>query len=268
MENPIGLQNLGVTCWFNSFIQGLLTLPIVVTEIRSIKNKTGNSLAVEFIDLSESRGPVTNPSRLLHKFRTLLNRPNEHVNRILFGNRQEDAQEGMILFLELFKSSDLDKLLNHRYNIIIRCSCGHEIKSIDRNCFIMYPPQTGNTDLRSHILSSSEMLKDYRCDRCATRGSVARFQTLGYSPPVLMIILNKYRSKSLIDLPKSFDIPGPGTYRLVGCIEHSGGMSGGHYWYIGRRGSSHFMLNDTSVTPISSLQPTQNTYIAIYENKK
>ncbi len=106
----------------------------------------------------------------------------------------------------------------------------------------------------------------------ATAAMAYRVYTLTMVPEILFCMFNLYVGFGGVRctryFPTRLEFPGVSgdklVFRLVGQVEHSGSLAGGHYWARGlRAGAQVFLLNDTGVSP-SAFAPTPNTYIVAY----
>jgi ubiquitin C-terminal hydrolase len=52
-------------------------------------------------------------------------------------------------------------------------------------------------------------------------------------------------------------------YKLIGKIEHTGTMNGGHYWAHSFRAGSWWKINDANLAP-SNAESSENTFIVAY----
>ena len=111
---------------------------------------------------------------------------------------------------------------------------------------------------------------------CKKKGSKFKTTTLIMIPEILTVVLKKYKYKLLTPFPAKLEFLAKGgtkklIYILVAQSEHSGGMSGGHYWAICLRKSDNTInskmvwktLNDSSVSD-GTPGPTINSYILFY----
>jgi ubiquitin C-terminal hydrolase len=90
-------------------------------------------------------------------------------------------------------------------------------------------------------------------------------------PEIIVCSFNIYARNGVARTPRYFPLTlefpatsgGTMMYKLVGQIEHSGSLAGGHYWARGLRKNGVFRLNDTSTAP-STFETTSGTYIVAY----
>ena len=136
----------------------------------------------------------------------------------------------------------------------------------------------------------SQKEHDYRCDDCGTKS------TYGYkkhymfkNPKILVLCIKKFAKSSssffgrwrkstvnvtypeYLDLTKhtlktSIDKSSDGKYRLLGAVNHSGGLGGGHYTAYVRKNENWYYISD-SYYKESNLKSALNAdaYLVFYE---
>lgn len=168
-------------------------------------------------------------------------------------------------------------LFKHRYKCTIVCGgC--------RSVFRIIPDEAINIDLvhfdtggpapstkkqfSEAIRRYVNPLDDYWCETCKKKCQAFKLYELVMVPEIIVCMFNLYTRRGIARwFPDSLEFPAIGdgvhSYRLVGQVEHSGSLSGGHYWARGKRADGVYMLNDMSVSP-SEFKPTPETYILVY----
>jgi len=140
-------------------------------------------------------------------------------------------------------------------------------------------PPTSPEEFSKQLRIIVEPVTGYRCPKCKVETNGARISTLMMVPEILFCMFNLYEGFGGSHHPRYFplnlQIPartgGDFNYQLVGQVEHSGGLHGGHYWARGLRKNassdgeqlSIFLLNDMGVSP-AKFMSTSNTYIIAY----
>lgn len=113
-----------------------------------------------------------------------------------------------------------------------------------------------------------------KCDACAiANGNSVRRYEIEKIPTILFIRFNQYVGHKKRFFPTEMYFNGKEggklRYSLVAQMEHSGSLTGGHYWAHGVRKSTagdklvSCSLNDVSVNPVK-LGPTAATYCVVY----
>lgn len=292
---PHGMINDGVKCWFNSCIQACLSCTSLTEYLMSNEQRyvgENNIVVVEYIKLikknmTEHCSVVLDPTDLYNAF--MQTKANSQTSST-FGQSQEDAGEGLLLFLETMNDPDVYKYFTYRYLVKIWCvDCDSECsRSTDESCILEIPLQydkmiirdddlsvgvntSANDDINEYIRQHIAVLEDYSCEKCGSQ-NCRRIYQLTRAPDVIIIMFNKFYGKkeiSFSDRIKFASSDGGGLiYKHIVNIEHSGGIGGGHYWVQCHRRKQTgtcdmYNINDEHAT-IGSRTPTAYTYIAMY----
>jgi len=142
------------------------------------------------------------------------------------------------------------------------------------------------------VRQQASITEDFRCPACVCKACGAtpsegkcltcgtqmptttafRVYNLTMVPEIIFCMFNLYvgfgGTRRTRQFPQRLEFPAQGggllSFYLVGQVEHSGSLSGGHYWARGlRAGNCVHILNDTGVSP-AEFVPTPNTYIIAY----
>jgi uncharacterized UBP type Zn finger protein len=306
MLNICGLVNVGSTCYLNSVIQSLLSCTVITKffiDKETYFTNAKNIVAIEYIklikqlqqhtpdfskSLSNPLPVILNP---LNLFNSIVYVARQKDPSSEFGNGQEDAGEGLLMFLDTINNKELYSLFMYRYSVKLWClTCSKKISNTtDESCVFEIPnqcvefPQTDdeyNTDsaLNNHLRQYISKLDGYICKDCSEEHCCTIYQ-LSYAPEVLTIMFNKFFTKSNIDFPQTMVFPAvtgkKRNYKLVSKIEHSGSQNGGHYkshcyrtaiQFIGgvyNKKKDIYVLDDTSVG-VGNIEPSLDTYIIMY----
>jgi len=321
-----GLNNTGVICYFNSFLQ---TLAGCTSMIRAVLNNidylqltaTGRATLNYFSSFAEKNkdGEIVSRSQPLGNVSLLsstvlqalvsdlaLRRP--HVR---FGRGQESASEALVHFLDMIEPQSLEhisrrnhpltKLFLHHIRCELHCRKCKNIVSTNSDYAVNFnlfhfdkmtnPPKNTN-EFSKALRFSVSTTEDYRCSKClcvncgsslvdnkcntcgklAEKTTVFRIYNLTMAPEIIFCMFNLYvgfgGSRISRYFPEYIELPTNDKttfrFKLIGQVEHSGSLSGGHYWARGLRARNNvFMLNDNSVSP-TVFTPTSNTYIVAY----
>lgn len=147
-------------------------------------------------------------------------------------------------------------------------------------------PEAFSKALKVHV----SVTEDYRCPKCpcecgattidekcpncgkkSNKVKAYRVYKLELMPEIVFCCFNIYNEHKIHYFPNhlEFDAVGGGKleYMLVSQIEHSGSLSGGHYWARSmRKNGEVFLLNDSSIYR-STFAPSNETYIVVYNMK-
>lgn len=306
-----GFTNLGVTCYFNTLIQGLLSCTSFIKVMWNNKNNVlylQNPLAVEFIktialgkklsnlyDINDSKNNIDAIKRELQDAAPRMFRIVSGFKQSL-RHGQQDTNEAFMGVLEILENlPGIDRLFTHTYQRSIvceECQLLASKKNENYKIFIVDPEFKEDqidrfkilntyygkpTSLQEYIISHhSHVDKHYRCSHCNQSGKRRfRHECLIVLPEIMPILFKKYERKISTPYEQTMmfeakiigDKIAYHQYKLVAKSEHSGGMSGGHYWSIANRREGWQTLNDSSVSP-GSPNVTSETYMLFYHFDK
>ncbi len=280
--NTCGLQNTGVICYLNSFLQSVMSCTSVNkyffdNEDRFIDEK--NTVAIEYIKLLKKVRDTPGHSNVFASvgiLRAIILETTKKYPNKCFGDGQEDSGEGLTLFLDSIDDPGLYKFFMHKYVSVVWCLiCEKNVSSNkDEACILEVPPRLKpvvmadeeNPDpnqvkidqshiLNRHIHQYKSDLKGYKCPECKQEQCCKVYQLAG-APEIMIVMFNKFFNKSNIDFPgelyflnnsKTNPIK---TFKLVSKIEHSGGRNGGHYW-------AHCYRKGAPESKVSTLEPLE-----------
>jgi ubiquitin C-terminal hydrolase len=259
-----GLKNTGVICYFNSLLQGLLSCSSLNKYV--IEHKTQNNVVSSYREILNKAFNNENYSNLSPKlWKSFIQICNNHK----FGRGQEDASEGLTLLLDSMNNPEIDRLFEHRYQIITSCNnCNQTCSNqIDESFMIeIYESEIKNTNLNDYIISHNVEIDGYKCNFCNSVNTIQN-KKLSMLPEIIIVLFKKYDKKWNHNFPEILtfnSIYGKMGYKLVSQTEHSGGRNGGHYWSHSLRNNGIYNLNDTSCSKVNSFQKNNETYLLWY----
>jgi ubiquitin C-terminal hydrolase len=178
--------------------------------------------------------------------------------------------------------SPITRLFLHRYRCDLHCrACRSVVSSLTDHAIIFNlfhidamprRPATPEEFSKAVRIQASAM-DAYACPTCGKATPAVRVYCLTMVPEIVVVGFNQYvgyggqaRARYFpprLEFPTADDA-GALAYQLVGQVEHSGGLEGGHYWARGlRAGGRVYVLNDTGVGP-GAFAPTADTYLLAY----
>jgi ubiquitin C-terminal hydrolase len=275
-----------------------------VLENSEYMSKTRTGVAIyQYVCMYTSNPISTNiATATINILRALVIDLRERRPSIRFGNGQESAHEVFILLLDMMEpqeesspesniissiKSPITKLFLHKCEWNTYCmQCKKSIsKKIDYGViFDMHhidfiKGSNGDSQEYNHnspigfsnlIKNHISQLEGYNCPSC-NADSVCRIYSLKRIPEIVFCSFNIYYQygRKIRYFPPYLEFEtgndeGKYFFKLIGQIEHSGSLNGGHYWAKGlRQDDKVYDLNDMGFA-LSSFQSTPHTYMVIY----
>jgi uncharacterized UBP type Zn finger protein len=114
------------------------------------------------------------------------------------------------------------------------------------------------------------IISEYACETCHTPRTKNKYCTISVlkdPSPVLIISLNKFNGKFLMNFPEEIRVgAGQQKYSLVSVIDHSGMNSGGHYTTQTKSAvlDKWFLTNDEFVVPKPKCVSSKDSFLLFY----
>jgi ubiquitin C-terminal hydrolase len=248
---PLGFNNTGSICYFNSLIQCLLSSKNFLEFILEDKEEP---MFTEFLkNITNDTWDMVFTTRLLQK------------HNIVQGN--QSSSEYFIFLVDLLK---LENIFECHHKILSICkSCGYkkESKDITYCTFI-------NDDIKE-FFKYEDSVDNVLCDNCKLKSTLERQRIINGIPPVIVMSFNKYFGKKMIPYPPYFN-NNDVEYKLIGTVEHFGILGGGHYIARIKRNNKYYIADDSRLMEINQrddnddnkLHPISETYMVFYERVK
>lgn len=299
-----GFLNLGATCYFNSLIQAMLSCSSLNETLLGTEDASANRInpihALKYTSKMMLNGKhvSTGAAQIWQALRQAgcqLDSSQQCAG---------EAFVLLLDILDKADNVDISRLFTHRIKTRIFCYDCKQWKCVGKGINTIYNIEANwckdnifdeNTmsdatttallsdnscapgtspDMAAYLLNSATRIDaGYKCESCNSTNPKLRSDILTMVPEILVIRAKKYNNKlEKLSGTTNFEkelIFCQGTdhelkYEAIAQIEHSGNLSGGHYWAICKRRDGWWNLNDNSASKEAGFAPTSNTYIVFY----
>ena len=236
---PLGFQNSGAICYFNSLIQCLISSKHFLYAMLSDKCPIFKDF---LINITNDRWDMLFTTNLLRQY------------NIIQGN--QSSSEYFLMLIDLLK---LENLFECEHRIITTCdNCKQTKESTDISYNILIDNNI------EEFFKSEEKVEQVNCDFCHVKSNMERKKLINKMPPIIGISFNKYFGKKHIPYPVAIKSP-DFEYSLIGTVEHMGMLGAGHYTSRFMRNGECYLADDSNTRQISELNPVPETYMIFYE---
>uniref|UniRef100_A0A6B2KXK6 Ubiquitin carboxyl-terminal hydrolase n=1 Tax=Arcella intermedia TaxID=1963864 RepID=A0A6B2KXK6_9EUKA len=293
-EKPVGLMNLGATCYMNSLLQCLYSIPLFRSVLFECSTET-----------TENDAPL-NCLKIL--FAHMQMGMQKHVTPIEFAfalqldvGTQQDPQEFYQLLLSYlenrWKAVDnkelnqaMTTLFSGKLKYLTSCdACKEEFSTTsDWNQLSLHIDEktTLSASIDNYLLS--EEIHDYICEKCAAPRTVKRKAIITSLPSVINVhllrfIFNKGQGQKIklmnnITYPLEMDFgqyvenKEPAMYELFAVIFHVGESANvGHYVAHIKEGNNWWLIDDSTITSLKEAkghsERNKTAYMLFYRLK-
>jgi ubiquitin C-terminal hydrolase len=262
------LMNLGNTCYINSALSIILSIPELCVWLEEIEppNTVEGQLIKELNEillLSKNPKIIISPGRFVQFNKFLF----KHKNKKDFiSNNQCDSTEYLLFILECIHECDKKVITNlcESKNIHTYISSDglyrEETVSSDWIRYICVPnkPTVSLEECLDYTYASEKIEK--MNDKINKQQSYIKHNKITQNPIVLILQYNSF--ESLIHAPDILDISPysdiPDKYELFGLINHVGDKSSGHYFTYIKHMNYWLVYDDAMKKKILNISPMHN----------
>uniref|UniRef100_A0A6P7GT98 ubiquitinyl hydrolase 1 n=1 Tax=Diabrotica virgifera virgifera TaxID=50390 RepID=A0A6P7GT98_DIAVI len=151
-------------------------------------------------------------------------------------------------------------------NLKICCNCRKVNPTYDTDSLLMLSVPNKSCNLQNMIFDylKEVRLTDFSCNNCKFTNTIINKKELTVEPEILAIVLKRYMPSSdnltFVKNMAEIDFPlrdlrfGTSSYNLCSIVEHSGNLSGGHYFAtvkLDYKSDDWYLFNDTVISKYS-----------------
>lgn len=266
-----GMMNKGNTCFFNSTMQCIISIPKIVQHFlyTPFEENQPVSLALQNFLYNYKNSKIVDPSDFIRSISRKIK---------LFNGKQQDAHSFLESFMTLLESEDKSNFMKNNFEIeiedTIRChSCGFSSKNISSTLIQYLFIKKSISESINSFVSEEEVIDSgspYECPSCKQRNKASISHNITKSNMLVVILLNRFLNQDEKN-NKETDISGSITicnkhYELVGVVNHVGGLGSGHYFSYAKRDDWR-EFNDSTVSRTSKPATSGHAYILFYTLK-
>ena len=288
---PFKLQNSGTSCYINSIVQCLISLPAFNNLILIKYAQNSNNDVIKCFYYLIANAGINKLMSAAHISAALTQNNTDFAAYHMGSNTQEDASEALKLILE-YIGDDFAALFHIRHKMTLKCmKCAHKISANAVNeIFIDISRQmSSKAQIEKYIMANVVKPEDYRCENCGdSEGAVYQVYCLKKTSSVIILSFHSIQyNRVAYYFPPELSFPSAGAkliYKAVAKIEHFGNINAGHYTATCDRGPQQdlrnslskyaniinnssliFKMSDTNIKCITKpIEPSPNTYMVFY----
>ncbi len=290
---PLGIKNLGNTCYMNALLQCLIASEKFVTLMKNI------NFASVTDEKTKNLGNTFKNFVIQHAADKTINEPTDpqpfaacvNMQRLFPGdviNNQQDSDELFIKLIRLLGEEKKDLLdfftIKSEMSLTPACLQGKEGAFTDteeeQEDIVLRLPLSADSldDCIKNFFGKKK--SDIYCNNCRQQACVDQEIFITHYPELLVILLGRRDEKGKkitkkITINPNNSLIGSYEYKLIGCVFHAGTGTGGHYTAVINKDSAWYECSDTYVKHLTLVEAQkilngENTesYLLFFEKVK
>lgn len=284
---PVGIKNVGFTCYMNSCIQVLYHTPHLTKIFNFLKheiNNKGSSFMISYLNVIQGLDPTTGTKSL--KLDILSVFMKQFITQYPYFEsiqKQHDAHETLLCIIdklhddykEVQTINHVSKIFDINIDETIHCKkCTH--KATNHQCIRNINLYNFDNDIQSSInclFKCSEYLDEYKCDHCSEKNTTLKVTTLKNTGQVLIVNLNLYdvygkKLNTQVNVNDSVKVNNS-LYTLYATINHFGQSNNGHYLCFVKQNEKWFGIDDNRIAEVHNADICKkHAYTLLYKLQK
>lgn len=294
MQQAHGIVNVGNTCYLNTALQSIKSLPNFLRDIQklerflrseSMKSNSNNKEILEarynIINkiLSDSQNMGIDIIRLLKNYS--MHADKYLIDRLMQAHSQQDSHEALMIITDAIYGGKSIPSMYIRTRVKIICSlCKAMSKPNDEYSSNLYSNSlyikkdllsTYKPPFFNHYLEYEDEV-NYECETCKKKSISIKYSKITVVKDIIIIVL-PYKDQFKLSNPESLGFTdiidintknGLQRYKLVSVADKSGNQLGGHWYGNFQRSNGIYNISDLSCSPTDHLRISENTIYIIY----
>ncbi|MGY8822251.1 MAG: reverse transcriptase domain-containing protein, partial [Pseudomonadales bacterium] len=285
---PVGIKNIGNTCYLSSILQAFKAIPSLNTKILNFVTfqhpiLKALQLVTKLMDKRQHNHQFSiDPSSLVDSLNHLLRKGNP----LFRAGQQQDVHEVIMQFFSQFSTQLLDQLFNSEVISITSCSVCHTSSTNTEIISVFQLPVRPSLEQAFDSFLSPETLdggNEWFCPECNKHQISIRRSHISNVAKVLIVQLKRFnvfqdnicKNTNIVEFPlANFSVPCKDDevelnrlFSLKATINHTGSLDSGHYKSMTLHNKLWYACNDSAILDINENKIVdESAYMLFFES--